>query len=140
MNNRPVAARRLADFVERIPSSPGAYLALLGLLAVIFALGNFPWHLDEYDQAKQAYVAFEIEKTGELLYQTTPQGRSASKPPLMGWISAAAHAVGLPWALAHRLPSLACAIALLVISIGTGRALLVRPARSSLRRPSVSIS
>ncbi len=126
-NARTPRLDRAASFLEAIPTSPHAYLALLGLLAIIFTLGNFPWHLDNYDQAKQAYVAYEIAETGELLYQTTPRGRSASKPPLYGWASSAFRAIGLPWDAAHRLPSLICAFGVLALLVASGRALLGPP-------------
>ncbi len=125
-NRRPNPSERseaLFTLLERLPSHRPTYLALLAFLGLIFALGNFPWHLDNYDQAKQAYVAYEIDRTGEFFFQTTPQGRSASKPPLYGWCSAALHGAGVPWDLAHRLPSLACAVAMLAILVSTGRAL-----------------
>jgi 4-amino-4-deoxy-L-arabinose transferase-like glycosyltransferase len=115
---------RLASFLERLPESRGLLAALLALILCIFAIGNVPWHLDNYDQAKQAYVAFEIQKTGALWLQHTPQGRSASKPPLMGWVSAGLRAVGVPWDVAWRLPSFLCALALLAILLREGRAVL----------------
>lgn len=115
---------RLASFLERLPDSRGFFLGLVGLLVLIFATGNLPWHLDNYDQAKQAYVAFEISKKGELWFQHTPQDRSASKPPLMGWASAALHAAGMPWDFAWRAPAFLCAVALLALLVHEGRAAL----------------
>ena len=115
---------RLVSFLERLPESRRLFAALLALVLLLFAIGNLPWHLDNYDQAKQAYVAFEIQKTGALWLQHTPQGRSASKPPLMGWVSAGLRTVGLPWEFAWRLPSLVCALALLAILIREGRTVL----------------
>ncbi len=117
----------LLSLLERLPTHRPTYYALLAFLGFIFALGNFPWHLDNYDQAKQAYVAYEIEQTGEIFFQTTPAGRSASKPPLYGWFAAALHNIGIPWDLAHRLPSLTCALATLAILVASGRALLGQP-------------
>jgi 4-amino-4-deoxy-L-arabinose transferase-like glycosyltransferase len=115
---------RLASFFESLPESRGFFAALLALVLLLFAIGNLPWHLDNYDQAKQAYVAFEIQKTGALWLQHTPQGRSASKPPLMGWVSAGMRAIGIPWDLAWRLPSFFCAFALLAILLREGRSVL----------------
>jgi 4-amino-4-deoxy-L-arabinose transferase-like glycosyltransferase len=112
---------RLASFLERLPESRGFFLGLVAFLLLIFAFGNWPWHLDNYDQAKQAYVSFEITKEGHFWYQHTPQDRSASKPPLMGWISAILHAGGLSWDLAWRIPSFLCALALLAILVREGR-------------------
>lgn len=88
---------------------------------------NFPWHLDDFDQAKQAYVSYEMLGEGHWLFQHTPTGRIATKPPLAGWISAAIAApwsstspegsAGVPvwfWQVAWRLPGFACAILLLI--------------------------
>jgi len=115
---------RLASFLERLPESRPFFLGLVAFLLLIFAGGNLPWHLDNYDQAKQAYVAFEISKTGELWFQHTTQGRSASKPPLLGWLSAGLHAAHVPWDLALRLPSFLAALVLLTILVREGRATL----------------
>lgn len=115
---------RLFDFLEHVPSRRESLPALAAFVVLLFAIGNLPWHLDDYDQAKQAYVAFEITKTGELWFQHTPQGASASKPPLMGWISAALHAMAVPWDLAWRLPSFACAVAMLILLARTGASVL----------------
>ncbi len=114
----------LASFLERLPEKRGFFLGLVAFLLLIFAAGNLPWHLDNYDQAKQAYVAFEISKTGKIWFQQTPQERAASKPPLMGWGSAALHAAGMPWDFAWRMPSFLCALALLALLIHAGRAAL----------------
>ncbi|MDD5201425.1 MAG: hypothetical protein PHC88_16665, partial [Terrimicrobiaceae bacterium] len=112
---------RFASFLERLPGSRGIFIGLVAFLLLLFAIGNLPWHLDNYDQAKQAYVAFGIGKSGELWFQHTPQGRFASKPPLMGWLSAGMHAIGIPWDFAWRLPSLLAALALLAILVREGR-------------------
>src|SRR6476659_303376 len=58
------------------------------LIVVLFAIANLPWQLDDYDQAKQAFTSFEMVKEGHWLYQHTPQERIATKPPMVGWISA----------------------------------------------------
>jgi 4-amino-4-deoxy-L-arabinose transferase-like glycosyltransferase len=81
------------------------------LAAILFVVANLPWQLDDYDQAKQAFTSFEMVNQGSWLYQTTPHDRVATKPPLVGWISAALFAVTRSWELAWRLPSLAAAIA-----------------------------
>ena len=71
-----------------------------------------PWHLDDYDQAKQAFTSFEMVQEGHWLYQHTPNERIATKPPLVGWISAACFEVTRSWEIAWRLPSMAAALAI----------------------------
>jgi 4-amino-4-deoxy-L-arabinose transferase-like glycosyltransferase len=51
-------------------------------------------------------------KEGHWLYQHTPRERVATKPLLVGWISAALFAVTRSWEIAWRLPSLIAALAL----------------------------
>jgi 4-amino-4-deoxy-L-arabinose transferase-like glycosyltransferase len=85
------------------------------LIIVLFAIANLPWQLDDYDQAKQAFTSFEMVKDGHWLYQHTPHERVATKPPLVGWISAALFAVTRSWGIAWRLPSLVAALALAVV-------------------------
>jgi 4-amino-4-deoxy-L-arabinose transferase-like glycosyltransferase len=82
------------------------------LIVVLFTIANLPWQLDDYDQAKQAFTSFEMVKEGRWLYQHTPHERVATKPPLVGWISAAFFAVTRSWEIAWRLPSLIAALAL----------------------------
>lgn len=106
MERPPSIVARAGVFLEAVPAHPATMRAVLVLVGALFLIANIPWHLDNYDQAKQAYVAFEIHESGHWLHQTTPAGRSASKPPLMGWISAALMTVGVPWDWAFRLPSL----------------------------------
>lgn len=113
------AAPRLAGVWD----SAVAKRALLILLAALFVGANWPWHLDNYDQAKQAWVAYEIAQGGDWWFQHTPRGRLATKPPLMGWMSAALYAVGLPWDWAWRLPSLVAAGALGVVVFRCGQRL-----------------
>jgi 4-amino-4-deoxy-L-arabinose transferase-like glycosyltransferase len=85
------------------------------LIVVLFAIANLPWQLDDYDQAKQAFTSFEMVKEGHWLYQHTPHERVATKPPLVGWMSAALFAVTRSWEIAWRLPSLVAALALAVV-------------------------
>jgi 4-amino-4-deoxy-L-arabinose transferase-like glycosyltransferase len=85
------------------------------LIVVLFAIANLPWQLDDYDQAKQAFTSFEMVKEGHWLYQHTPHERVATKPPLVGWISAALFAVTRSWEIAWRLPSLVAALALAAV-------------------------
>ena len=82
------------------------------LIVLLFAIANLPWQLDDYDQAKQAFTSFEMVKEGHWLYQHTPHERVATKPPLVGWMSAALFAVTRSWEIAWRLPSLVAALAL----------------------------
>src|SRR6516162_5369654 len=82
------------------------------LIAVLFGIANLPWQLDDYDQAKQAFTSFEMVEEGHWLYQHTPHERVATKPPLVGWTSAALFAVTRSWEIAWRLPSLIAALAL----------------------------
>lgn len=82
------------------------------LVIILFAVANLPWQLDDYDQAKQAFTSFEMVKEGHWFYQQTPHDRVATKPPLVGWISAGLFAVTRTWEIAWRLPSLLAAVAL----------------------------
>jgi len=72
------------------------------LLSVI---ANLPWQLDDYDQAKQAFTSFQMIKEGRWFYQQTPHEHVATKPPLIGWISAGLFALTRSWDVAWRLPS-----------------------------------
>ncbi|HEX4667061.1 MAG TPA: hypothetical protein VH207_10705 [Chthoniobacterales bacterium] len=86
---------------------------VLGLIVVFFAITNLPWMLDDYDQAKQAYTSFEMVGQGHWLYQHTPNESVATKPPLVGWVSAALFEVTRWWEGAWRLPSFAASLVLL---------------------------
>lgn len=79
---------------------------------VVFAVTNLPWQLEDYDQAKQAFTSLEMIQHGHWLYQHTPNGWVATKPPLVGWFSALIFSVTRSWELAWRLPSMAAAVAL----------------------------
>lgn len=104
--------------------SPGASLLerrstfwiVAALVTVLFAVTNLPWHLDDYDQAKQAFTSFEMVEEGNWLYQHTPKQNIATKPPLVGWVSAVLYGITRSWELAWRIPSLAAA-ALLLFSV-----------------------
>jgi 4-amino-4-deoxy-L-arabinose transferase-like glycosyltransferase len=89
--------------------------SVLALAIVLFAIANLPWHLDDYDQAKQAFTSFEMIEHGHWFHQHTPNWWVATKPPLVGWISAGLYAVTRAWELAWRLPSFLAAVALLVL-------------------------
>jgi 4-amino-4-deoxy-L-arabinose transferase-like glycosyltransferase len=86
---------------------------VLCLIVGFFAITNLPWTLDDYDQAKQAYTSFEMVGQGHWLYQHTPNESVATKPPLVGWTSAALFEMTRWWEGAWRIPSFAAALALL---------------------------
>src|SRR5438093_13766828 len=88
---------------------------IAALTIVLFLATNLPWQLDDYDQAKQAFTSFEMIKEGHWLYQRTPNEKVATKPPLVGWISAALFDVTKSWAVAWRLPSFLAALAILAL-------------------------
>jgi 4-amino-4-deoxy-L-arabinose transferase-like glycosyltransferase len=90
-----------------------------GLAVFLFALANLPWTLDDHDQAKQAFTSFEMMEEGHWFYQRAPQGETAKKPPLVGWISAASFVGTRSWEVAWRLPSF---LAALIMMIALGRA------------------
>jgi 4-amino-4-deoxy-L-arabinose transferase-like glycosyltransferase len=89
--------------------------SVLALALVLFAVTNLPWHLDDYDQAKQAFTSFEMVERGHWFYQHTPNWWVATKPPLVGWISAGFFAVTRSWEIAWRLPSFLATIAVLIL-------------------------
>ncbi len=100
----------------------GTLWTIGGLIVVLFLTTNLPWHLDDYDQAKQAYASFEMVNAGHWFYQHTPHERIATKPPLVAWISAALFAITRSWELAWRLPSLLAAMALSILLFRAARA------------------
>src|SRR5216110_454937 len=85
------------------------------LIVVLFATANLPWQLDDYDQAKQAFTSFEMMKEGHWFYQHTPHEHVATKPPLMGWISAGIFSLTRSWDAAWRLPSFLAAVAMSIL-------------------------
>jgi len=103
-------------------------LLIVSVLTVcFFAVSNLPWNLDDYDQAKQAFVSFQMIGQQRWLYQTTPdEGTKASggrhsphhinsKPPAVAWVSAALYQLTHSWDFAWRFPSFAAALALAVL-------------------------
>jgi 4-amino-4-deoxy-L-arabinose transferase-like glycosyltransferase len=103
-------------------------LLIVSVLTVFFfAVSNLPWNLDDYDQAKQAFVSFQMIGQQRWLYQTTPdEGTKASggrhsphhinsKPPAVAWVSAALYQLTRSWDFAWRFPSFAAALALAVL-------------------------
>ena len=94
-------------------ASKTAERVLLVVVLGLCAIGNLPWHLDNYDQAKQAYVPYEIANGGDWWYQHTPHGKTATKPPLAGWLSLPFYWTTGSWDLAWRLPGYLCTLAML---------------------------
>jgi len=99
--------------------------ALFLVIVALFAVRNLPWHLDNYDQAKQAFTSYEMIQEGHWWFQHTPTGKVATKPPLAGWISAGLYvAMGRNWwDVAWRLPSFASALIILALLWRSGNAL-----------------
>ena len=103
-------------------------LLIVSVLTVcFFAVSNLPWNLDDYDQAKQAFVSFQMVGQQRWLYQTTPdEGTKASggrhsphhinsKPPAVAWVSVALYQLTRSWDFAWRFPSFVAALALAVL-------------------------
>lgn len=88
---------------------------VVALTIVLWGAANLPWHLDDYDQAKQAFTSFEMVEQGHWIYQHTPNDWVATKPPLVGWVSAGLFSAIRSWELAWRLPSFLAGIALLIL-------------------------
>ncbi|PYJ07021.1 MAG: hypothetical protein DMF06_16870 [Verrucomicrobia bacterium] len=88
---------------------------VIALTILLWATANLPWQLDDYDQAKQAFTSFEMVKQGHWIYQHTPNGWVATKPPLVGWLSAGVFEVIRSWELAWRLPSFLAGVTLLFL-------------------------
>ena len=86
-----------------------------GLTITLFLIANLPWQLDDYDQAKQAFTSFEMVKEGRWLYQQTPREHVATKPPMIGWISAGLFQLTRSWDAAWQLPSFVAAIAVSIL-------------------------
>lgn len=99
--------------------------ALFLLSIALFATRNLPWHLDNYDQAKQAFTSFEMIAENHWWFQHTPTGHVATKPPLAGWISAALFYLSGSewWDGAWRLPPLFSAVAILALLWKCGKTL-----------------
>src|SRR5205814_1631805 len=103
----------------RLLEDQGAVWVVAAVSFLLFLVGNLPWQLDDYDQAKQAYSSFEMIKEGRWFYQQTPHERVATKPPLVGWVSASLFAITRSWEVSWRLPSLLAAIALALLLFRT---------------------
>lgn len=85
------------------------------LIIILFLVTNLPWQLDDYDQAKQAFTSFEMVKEGHWFYQHMPHERVATKPPLVGWITAGFFSLARSWEIAWRLPSFLAAVAMSIL-------------------------
>jgi 4-amino-4-deoxy-L-arabinose transferase-like glycosyltransferase len=127
-------------------------LLIVSMLTVcFFAVTNLPWTLDDYDQAKQAFVSFQMVGQQRWLYQTTPdEGTKASggrhsphhinsKPPAVAWISAALYQITRSWDFAWRFPSFVAAIALVFLIFRGARAFGDLPALCALAAFSLNL-
>jgi 4-amino-4-deoxy-L-arabinose transferase-like glycosyltransferase len=101
-----------SSWSERVLKDRPTLWVVVALTALLFLFTNLPRQLDDYDQAKQAFTSFEMVKEGHWLFQRTPHERVATKPPLVGWISAGIFEVTRSWNLAWALPSLLAAAAI----------------------------
>jgi hypothetical protein len=93
---------------------------IAALSFLLFLISNLPWQLDDYDQAKQAFTSFQMIKEGRWFYQQTPHEHVATKPPLVGWVSAGLFGLTRSWELSWRLPSLLAAIGLAIFLFRAG--------------------
>jgi 4-amino-4-deoxy-L-arabinose transferase-like glycosyltransferase len=100
------------DMTRRLLEDQRTVWIVFAASFLLFLIGNLPWQLDNYDQAKQAFTSFEMIKEGRWFYQQTPHERVATKPPLVGWISAGVFALTGSWEVSWRLPSFLAAIGL----------------------------
>jgi len=107
-------------WLENFLQSKRTPWVVAGLTILLFAIANLPWQLDDHDQAKQAFTSFEMIKEGHWFYQRTPQEYVATKPPLVGWISAGLFSITRSWDVAWRLPSLLAAIAISILLFRAG--------------------
>jgi 4-amino-4-deoxy-L-arabinose transferase-like glycosyltransferase len=98
--------------LERLLENERTFWLIAAFTIVLFLITNLPWQLDDHDQAKQAFTSFEMVKEGHWFYQHTPHEQIATKPPLVGWFSAAVFALTRSWDIAWRLPSFLAAIAI----------------------------
>lgn len=109
-------------------------LGIIGVIIVmLFAVANLPWTLDDYDQAKQAFISYQMLEQQRWLFQTTPteglpvsgekhtRFHISSKPPGVGWVSTALYVITRSWDLAWRLPSFIAALALAALIFRTAK-------------------
>src|SRR5205807_8624731 len=100
------------DMTENLLEDRRTLWVVAALIILLFAVANLPWQLDDYDQAKQAFTSFQMIKEGRWFYQQTPHEHVATKPPLVGWISAGLFEITGSWETAWRLPSFLAAVAI----------------------------
>ena len=103
-----------SDMTTRVLEDQRAVWVIVAVSFLLFLIGNLPWQLDDYDQAKQAFTSFQMIKEGRWFYQQTPHEHVATKPPLVGSVSAGLFGLTQSWELSWRLPSLLAAIALAI--------------------------
>jgi 4-amino-4-deoxy-L-arabinose transferase-like glycosyltransferase len=100
-------------------------IAGICLLALVRSL---PWSLfNGYDQAKQAFTSLEMIRDGVWWYPHLPTGLYATKPPLMGWLSAGLYSLTGWWEGAWRLPSFAAFAGALFLLFAAGRKIAGSP-------------
>ncbi|MFV0337043.1 MAG: ArnT family glycosyltransferase [Chthoniobacterales bacterium] len=116
--------KKLADSGTALLKTRGFRIVFWLLIALLLLASNLPWHLDDYDQAKQAYVSYEIVNGGNWWFQHTPKMESATKPPFLGWVSASLYYAFGNWELAWRLPGFVAAILLLFLIWREGERIL----------------
>ena len=62
-------------------------LSIVSFLTIsLFAVSNLPWTLDDYDQAKQAFVSYQMIGQQRWLYQTTPHEGMTGNPNVIPFI------------------------------------------------------
>ena len=132
--NSRTTLKNIPDLLSGLVTSKVAKRVLFVLVLAICAVGNLPWHLDNYDQAKQAYISYEIARGGSWWYQHTPQRETATKPPLAGWLSLPFRWITGSWDLAWRLPGyLSTLVLLLILSHEASRRGSSSPSESTSR-------
>jgi hypothetical protein len=72
---RPPVSKTFIGVIDR--SDPAA-----------FAVRNLPWHLDDLDQAKQAFVSYQMIESASGSFKHSA-GRDCDETTPSGWISAA---------------------------------------------------
>jgi len=127
-NNSPALQTQATTDASRTRLlSAGLSVLILALAILNMGVRNLPWHLDDYDQSKQAYVSFEMVERGNWFLQHTPRQYIATKPPLMGWISAGLYYVTHWWEISWRIPSLVAGLVLLFLLKREGDKRFARP-------------
>src|SRR5881227_3710496 len=108
-------------------------LLIVSLLAVsLFAVSNLPWTLDDYDQAKQAFVSYQMIGQQRWLYQTTPHEGMAGNPKRHSIHHINSKPPAVAWDSAWRFPSFAAAVALAFLVFRSARAFGDLPALIAL--------